>query len=84
MRGIPVIEKETVDRINALARKAKNEGLSKEEEQERALLRQKYLEGFRANFKAELDRIRFVDEDGDIKREEIDLEIRVEKDENPE
>lgn len=49
-------------RINALARKAKTEGLTEEEKVEQNLLRQEFLIKFRANFKAQLDNIEIVDE----------------------
>ena len=50
-------------RINELARKAKTVGLTEEEKVEQNLLRQEFLIKFRANFKAQLDRIEFVDEE---------------------
>ncbi|MBQ7757674.1 DUF896 domain-containing protein [Anaerotignum sp.] len=49
-------------RINELARKAKTVGLTEEEKVEQNLLRQEFLIKFRANFKAQLDNIEFVDE----------------------
>ncbi len=54
-----------IGRINELARKNKQEGLTEEETKERDMLRKKYLENFRAKFKNEiLDNIYLVDEDG--------------------
>lgn len=44
-------------RINALARKQKQQGLTDEEAQEQAQLRQTFLSAFRANLKASLDNI---------------------------
>ena len=58
-----MIKKETVDRINELAHKAKSEGLSEEEIEERQRLREEYLAGFRENFKAELEYIHIVDDE---------------------
>lgn len=58
------ITKELVDKINYFARKQKTEGLTPEEKLEQAEARQEYLKAFRANFKAQLDNIEFVDEDG--------------------
>ncbi|MGN0134951.1 MAG: DUF896 domain-containing protein [Anaerotignum sp.] len=49
-------------RINELAKKAKTVGLTEEEKIEQNLLRQEFLIKFRANFKAQLDKIEFVDE----------------------
>ena len=49
------MEKEKIDRINALARKSKVELLSEEEKQEQQALRQEYLAEFRRSFGATLD-----------------------------
>ena len=75
------MEKEKIERINALARKAKEEGLSESEKKEQQLLREEYLANFRANFRAHLERIRFVDEDGNVEEEELEALVQVEKDE---
>ena len=59
------MESDTTKRINELARKAKISGLSQDEIQERDMLRKKYLENFKKNFKKDiLDNIYLVDEDG--------------------
>ncbi|WP_106767777.1 DUF896 domain-containing protein [Paenibacillus faecalis] len=52
-----------VERINVLARKNKNEGLTKEELKERSELRKAYLNNFRKNFRQQLDSIEWVDDD---------------------
>jgi len=52
-----------VGRINELARKHKAEGLSEEELEERAKLREIYLGNVRRNFRQELDSIEWVDEE---------------------
>ena len=44
-----------IDRINALARKAKAEGLTPEETAEQAELRREYIEAYRASLRAMLD-----------------------------
>ncbi|WP_159883437.1 DUF896 domain-containing protein [Paenibacillus puerhi] len=54
---------ETVRRINELARKAKTEGLSEAEMEERNKLRTKYIQSFKASLRTQLDNIKFVDED---------------------
>lgn len=53
----------TVRRINELARKAKSEGLSSEEQDERNELRRKYIDSFKASLRNQLDNIKFVDEE---------------------
>ncbi len=50
-------------RINELAHKKKTEGLTEEERIEQAHLREKYLQAFRARFKAQLENIEIVDPD---------------------
>lgn len=55
---------ELVNRINELARKAKNEGLTEEETAERAKLREIYLGNIRRNFRAQLESIEIVDDNG--------------------
>lgn len=57
-----MIGKEKIDRINELAKKAKEGGLTDEELKERDQLRQEYLESFRANFKDHLSRIKYVED----------------------
>ena len=49
------MEKSKIDRINALAKKAKTVGLNERETAERAALRKEYLAEMRASFKAQLD-----------------------------
>ena len=49
------MEQYKIDRINALARKAKTpEGLTEEEKHERALLRREYLDAVKANLEGQL------------------------------
>ncbi|MBE5790743.1 MAG: DUF896 domain-containing protein [Clostridiales bacterium] len=59
--------KEKLDRINFLAKKSKAEGLTPEEIQEQAALRKEYLEEFRRGFRAQLENIVIVDEEGNRK-----------------
>lgn len=53
-----------VERINALARKQKAEGLTEEEKREQKALREQYLREWRENLKATLDRVYIQQEDG--------------------
>ena len=58
------VVKEKVERINYLAKKAKDEGLTKEEKQEQLDLRAQYVAAFRANMEATLDNVHLMDEQG--------------------
>ena len=49
------MEKNKIDRINELARKSKSEGLTPEEKEEQAQLRQEYIEEFRRSTREILD-----------------------------
>ena len=49
------MEKAKIDRINALAKKAKAVGLTERETAERDALRKEYLADMRASFKQQLD-----------------------------
>ena len=56
--------KESIDRINELARKSKAEGLTEEEKAEQAALRKEYLADIRKSPEATLSNVYFVEEDG--------------------
>lgn len=58
------MEHEKIERINALARKQKSEGLSDEEKREQAALRQEYIAEIRASFGATLESTVIVRPDG--------------------
>ena len=75
-----MITQDKIDRINELARKAKEEGLSEEELAERDALRKEYIAAFRANLKAQLDSIKFVDsvEEAEAIEESIETELKEE------
>ena len=60
------MEIEKIDRINALAHKAKSVGLTEEEKKERALLRKEYLASVRMNLRSQLDNIDVKEKDGSI------------------
>lgn len=51
-----------IQRINELAKKHKSTGLTEEETQERAGLREIYLQNIRNNFRNQLDTIEFTDD----------------------
>ncbi len=53
------MEQKKIDRINFLARKSREEGLSDEEKQEQQALRDEYRAAIRSNLKATLDHIEF-------------------------
>ena len=53
---------EKIARINALARKAKSEGLTDEEREEQAQLRRDYIDSVKANLKSQLDSLYVLDE----------------------
>ena len=53
-------------RINELYHKSQNEGLTPEEKEEQAALRQAYVANVRANLRGQLDNISIVEKDGSI------------------
>ena len=58
------MNQQQIDRINALARKAKAEGLTEEEKAEQAILRRAYIDSVLGNLKGQLDHTVVVDEKG--------------------
>ena len=60
------MEVEKIDRINALAHKAKSVRLTEEEKKERELLRKEYIASVRMNLRAQLDNVDVQQEDGTI------------------
>jgi len=56
--------KEKIARINALAHKAKAEGLTEEEKAEQTQLRKEYIAAVTGDFKAQLDNTYVVDAKG--------------------
>ncbi len=60
------MENSKIERINALARKSKAEGLTEEEKKEQALLRQEYIASVKRNLQAQLNNIDVVNPDGSI------------------
>lgn len=59
---------EVIARINALAKKAKKEGLSPEETQERDRLRRIYIDSVKANLVGQLENTYIVGPDGKKKK----------------
>ena len=53
-----------INRINELAKKAKEEGLTEQEKLEQKQLREEYLHEIRSQFKRELLNVRVFDEEG--------------------
>lgn len=61
------MENSKIERLNELAKKAKNTTLSEEELAERDILRKEYIASFKANLKATLDNVVIVDKEGNRK-----------------
>ena len=55
------MDQSKIDRINFLAKKSKEEGLTESEKAEQKALREEYLSAIRRNFRATLDSIEIVD-----------------------
>jgi uncharacterized protein YnzC (UPF0291/DUF896 family) len=55
-----------IKRINELAAKSKSHGLTDEEKAEQHKLRRDYIDAVKASLEPHLDRIRYVDEEGNI------------------
>ncbi len=55
-----------IDRINALAHKAKSVGLTEEEKEEQKMLRQEYIAAIRRSLRGQLDNIDVQEADGSI------------------
>lgn len=63
-----MVTKEQIDRINALARKSKSEGLTEAEKAEQAELRELYVKSFRESLTAQLESTYIVDEKGNKRK----------------
>jgi uncharacterized protein YnzC (UPF0291/DUF896 family) len=75
-----MLSKEKINRINELANKSKQEGLSKEEKEEQQTLRQEYLKNARQSFKNQLKGVTVVDPKGnDVTPEKLRQMQRNEK-----
>ena len=58
------MDKQKIERINQLARKSREEGLSEAELAEQKKLREEYISAFCGNLKKQLDNIDIVAPDG--------------------
>ncbi|QFT88973.1 hypothetical protein FIU87_09975 [Bacillus sp. THAF10] len=59
-----MLSKEKIARINALSKKKKTTGLTKEEEVEQKKLREEYIKTFRASMENTLQGVTIVDPEG--------------------
>lgn len=67
-----MISDKKLQRINELAKKAKEEGLTLKEQQEQKKLRQEYLQGFRQSFKNQIENVTVLDPEGkDVTPEKV-------------
>lgn len=64
--GEASVDAEMIERINQLARKSKGPGLTKQEKEEQARLRQEYIQAVRRNLRGQLDQIDVIERDGSI------------------
>lgn len=55
------MDKVKIERINFLAKKSRESGLSDEEKKEQDALRKEYIASIRANFRQTLENIEFTD-----------------------
>lgn len=60
------MKEEKINRINELYHKSKNEGLTKEEKEEQAMLRHEYIQAIRSNLRSTLDNVSIQEPDGTI------------------
>lgn len=63
-----MITQEQINRINELARKAKDSGLSESEKEEQAKLRALYIESIKKSLTSQLDNTYIVDKNGNKKK----------------
>jgi len=59
-----MISKEELDRINELAKEAKERELTEEEKQEQEELRDKYVQGIRESFQHQISNLKVIDREG--------------------
>ena len=73
------MEKSRIDRINELAKKAKEEGLTEEEILERDRLRREYVAAFRENLVSQLEHTYLVDAKGNKHKLKSNAEKQADK-----
>ncbi|ALN76356.1 MULTISPECIES: DUF896 domain-containing protein [Staphylococcus] len=59
-----MLSQEKLQRINALAKKKKSEGLTEVEAKEQSRLRSEYLASFRNSFKNQIEHTKVIDPEG--------------------
>lgn len=60
------MNQEKIERINALYRKSKAEGLTEEEKKEQDLLRKEYIASVKSNLQSQLNNIDVINEQGKV------------------
>lgn len=60
------MNQEKIERINALYRKSKAEGLTEEEKKEKDLLRKEYIASVKSNLRSQLNNIDVINEQGKV------------------
>ena len=60
------MNQEKIERINALYRKSKAEGLTEEEKKEQDLLRKEYIASVKSNLRSQLNNIDVINEQGKV------------------
>ncbi|MFC4712398.1 DUF896 domain-containing protein [Planococcus dechangensis] len=59
-----MLSPEKIKRINALSKKSKKDGLSKEEASEQTALREEYLKNFRQSMRGTIENVTVIDPEG--------------------
>jgi Uncharacterized protein conserved in bacteria len=57
-------QEQLIAKINELAKKSKEGTITKEEEEQQAILRRKYLENFRKSFRSQIEMMKIYDKEG--------------------
>lgn len=64
------MEEKKINRINELARKQREEGLTEEEKTEQAVLRREYIDAYKKSLAGHLENMYIVDEKGNKRKVE--------------